>query len=288
MRYRFGTFEFDSAVNELRKAGRLVKLERQPGIVLEHLLANPGAIVTRDALRQAVWGGHVHVDFDRGLAYCISQIRTALGVQTVPRQGFRFVAPVEVLPAAVEPGGDIAPPASRPPVTPRRVIAGVTTAALLIAAGLYVGPNLTSGTVGMRNRVPRRPVVAVSIFDNETGMPELDQPVAALTDVVVARLAAHPPDRLAVIGNAAVLRRPRNIRDLRAVAEKVQADYVLLGQLQRDTSGYRFITHVVRLDDEAHLKANRLTFPDGDLSGLESAVVGEFERAISAHVLSQP
>ena len=81
MRYRFGTFEFDSAVNELRKAGRLVKLERQPGIVLEHLLANPGAIVTRDALRQAVWGGHVHVDFDRGLAYCISQIRTALGDQ---------------------------------------------------------------------------------------------------------------------------------------------------------------------------------------------------------------
>ena len=285
MRYRFGTFEFDSAVNELRKTGRLVKLERQPGIVLGHLLADPGAVVTRETLRQAVWGGDVHVDFDRGLAYCISQIRTALGdqadnprfLQTVPRQGFRFVAPVEVIAAPVEPGGHAAPSASHPPATLRRVIAGVTIAALVIAVGLWLW-----------NRSPHRPVVAVSIFDNETGVPELDQPVAALTDVVVARLASHPPDQLAVIGNAAVLRRPRNIRDLRAVAEQVQADYVLLGQLQRDTSGYRFITHVVRLEDEAHLKANRLTFPDGDLSGLESAVVAEFERAISAHVLSQP
>jgi TolB-like protein len=101
----------------------------------------------------------------------------------------------------------------------------------------------------------------------------------------VARLAAHPPDRLAVVGNAAALRRPRNIRNLQTVAEQVRADYVLLGQLQRDASGYRFITHVVRLEDEAHLKANRLTFPDGDLSTLESAVVAEFERAVAEHIL---
>ena len=281
MRYRFGTFEFDTGLNELRKAGRVIKLERQPGIVLEHLLANPGAVVTREALRQAVWGDDVHVDFDRGLAYCVSQIRSALGdqadnprfVQTVPRQGFRFVAPIA---AVSTPSPAEAQPASAPPRWPwhRRLTTAGLLMALLAWAGLWAV-----------YRTPDRPVVAVSIFDNETGEPALDRPVAALTDLVVARLATHPPDRLAVIGNAAALRRPRNIRDLRTVAAQVRADYVLLGQLQRDTRGYRFITHVVRLADEAHLKANRLTFPDGDLSTLESAVIAEFERAVDTHVL---
>lgn len=284
MRYRFGTFEFDTGLYELRKAGRVIKLERQPGIVLEHLLANPGAVVTREALRQAVWGDDVHVDFDRGLAYCVSQIRSAVGdradnprfVETVPRQGFRFVAPVAAVstPSPVE-----AQPASAParwPWHPRLTAAGLLMA-LLAGAGVWAV-----------YRAPEHPVVAVSIFDNETGEPALDRPVAALTDLVVARLATHPPDRLAVIGNAAALRRPRNIRDLRTVAAQVRADYVLLGQLQRDTRGYRFITHVVRLADEAHLKANRLTFPDGDLSTLESAVVAEFERAVDTHVLRVP
>jgi DNA-binding winged helix-turn-helix (wHTH) protein/TolB-like protein len=280
MRYRFGLFEFDASANELRKAGRLIKLERQPGIVLEHLLANPGAIVTRETLRQAVWGDDVHVDFDRGLAYCVSQIRIALGdqadnpkfLQTVPRQGFRFLAPIEAVSVATTSAG-LPSRTSPAPRHTRLAVAGLLAAALL-AAGLWTLYRTTD-----------RPVVAVSIFDNETGQPEFDRPVAALTDVVVARLAAHPPDRLAVIGNAAALRRPRNIRNLQTVADQVRADYVLLGQLQRDASGYRFITHVVRLEDEAHLKANRLTFPDGDLSTLESAVVAEFERAVAEHIL---
>jgi TolB-like protein len=94
------------------------------------------------------------------------------------------------------------------------------------------------------------------------------------------------PDRIAVIGNAAVLRQPRNIRNLKAVADGVRADYVLLGQLQRAESGFRFITHVIRLSDATHLKANRIAFPDGDLNGLEQKVLAEFERAVQQHVLS--
>ncbi len=101
-------------------------------------------------------------------------------------------------------------------------------------------------------------MVAVSVFDNETGQAEYDRPVAGLSDLVVERLTKIDPDRIAVIGNAAVLRQPRNIRNLKAVAQNVQADYVLLGQLQRGEAGLRFITHFIRLRDEAHLKANRL------------------------------
>jgi TolB-like protein len=95
------------------------------------------------------------------------------------------------------------------------------------------------------------------------------------------------PGRLAVIGNADVLRRPRNIRNLKAVADGIRADYVLLGQLQQGEKGLRFVTHFIRLRDMAHLKANRLPLSGNGISGLEVAVVDEFERAAREHLLTQ-
>jgi DNA-binding winged helix-turn-helix (wHTH) protein/TolB-like protein len=285
--YRFATFDFDDQSGELRKSGRSVRLERQPAIVLGRLLAQAGEIVPRDTLRQAVWGDDVHVDFERGLAYCLSHIRTALGdsgdnprfVQTIPKRGYRFIAPIE-------PSGTSAPQAvtvSSTPAARRRQWPWGAIAGIVIVAG---------GFFWMSHQRPRpsgKAVIAVSVFDNETGQPELDRPVAAISDAVVSRLTALSPERVAVVGNAAVLRQPRNIRNLRAVAEGVRADYVLLGQLQREPGGgFRFITHFIRLSDEAHLRANRLVFADGDLGSLEARVTGEFERAAGVHVLDAP
>jgi DNA-binding winged helix-turn-helix (wHTH) protein/TolB-like protein len=288
--YRFGLFDFDPESGELRKAGRLIPLERQPGIVLAALLAQPGTIVTRDELRAAVWGNEVHVDFDRGLAYCLSQIRTALDdtadnprfVQTLPKRGYRFIAPVEkpAKPIPAEHPAAVAEPASataaRAPAR-RRWPWFLAAAAVAAAVTWFAMSRPAAGPV----------VLAVSIFDNETGLPEYDQPVAALSDLVVEQLARLAPDRVGVIGNAAVLRRPRNIRDLETVAAEVRADYVLLGQVQREGARLRVVTHFVRLSDGVHLKANRLELADGDIPGLEAAVVAEFERAVRTHVLRQ-
>jgi TolB-like protein len=153
----------------------------------------------------------------------------------------------------------------------------------IAAAGAFA---LAAGWMARSARPSSGPaIVAVSIFDNETGMPDLDRRVAGLSDLVVVDLAQLAPARLAVVGNAAVLRRPRNIRDLEAVAAGVRADYVVLGQLQRADSGFRFITHVIRLRDETHLRANRLAFADGDLSQLEAEVLAEFRRSVRQHVL---
>ena len=127
----------------------------------------------------------------------------------------------------------------------------------------------------------------MSVFDNETGNAEYDRLVAGLSDLVVEHLTKVDPGRIAVIGNAAILRRPRNIRNLQAVAQNVRADYVLLGQLQNGETGLRFITHFIRLKDEAHLKANRLPVSAPTLAGLESAVVDEFDRAVREHVLKR-
>ena len=66
MVYKFGVFEFDSDMGELRKNGRAVALEPQPAQALALLVARPGEVVTREELRDAVWGADTHVDFDRG------------------------------------------------------------------------------------------------------------------------------------------------------------------------------------------------------------------------------
>jgi DNA-binding winged helix-turn-helix (wHTH) protein/TolB-like protein len=278
---RFGVFEFDSDDGELRKNGRAVALEPQPAKALALLLARGGDVVSREELRDAVWGTDTHVDFDRGLAYCISQVRTALGdsgdnprfVQTIPRRGFKFIAPIATdAPQA---------PGSRPHVQTSRPAFWLAAAALAFAVGIAV-------MVAAQRSDSRRAVIAVSVFDNETGQPEHDRAVAGMSDLVVERLTRLDPARIAVIGNAAVLRQPRNIRNLKAVANSLDADYILLGQLQGGEEGLRFITHFIRLNDEAHLKANRLAVTGPSLSGLENAVVEEFERAVRAYVLNRP
>ena len=281
MIHRFGVFELDSDAGELRKNGRAVALEPQPARALALLLARAGEVVSREDLRDAVWGPDTHVDFDRGIAYCLSQVRTALGdsgdnprfVQTIPKKGFKFIAPVAE------------PPVAAPTATARAFNNWITiplTLALLGFAVLAAIPLVLPPPAGDKT------VIAVSVFDNETGQPEFDRPVAGMSDLVVERLTRLDPDRIAVVGNAAVLRQPRNVRNLKAVAENVRADYVLLGQLQRGETGLRFITHVIRLRDEAHLKANRLPVADANLAGLEAAVVEEFERAVRELVLKPP
>jgi len=279
MLHRFGVFEFDDDGNELRKNGRIVAIEPQPAKALALLLSRAGEIVTREELREVVWGRDTHVDFDRGLAYCVSQIRTALGdsgdnprfVQTIPKQGFKFIAPISAGPHQV--------PAPMPQVRTRRAAYWIAAAVLVIGVGLALA--------ALQNERPRI-VIGVSIFDNETGNADYDRPVAALSDLVVERLTKLDPNRIAVIGNAAILRQPRNIRNLKAVAQNLKADYLLLGQLQTGETGLRFITHFIRLKDETHLKANRLTVTDANLTGLEAAVVEEFERAVREHVLNRP
>ncbi|HEU5319770.1 MAG TPA: winged helix-turn-helix domain-containing protein, partial [Methylomirabilota bacterium] len=76
---RFGQFEIDLRTGELRRGGALVKIQQQPFKVLALLAGRAGELVTREELRQQIWGGDTYVDFDQGLNFCIKQIRAALG-----------------------------------------------------------------------------------------------------------------------------------------------------------------------------------------------------------------
>src|SRR3954454_23812258 len=101
-RIRFGSFDFDPRTRELRRDAVPVRLQPQPAQILGLLLSHAGQIVTRESLRDAVWGDGTTVDFDRGLNFCIAQIRSALGdsaesplyLKTLPKRGYQFIAPV--------------------------------------------------------------------------------------------------------------------------------------------------------------------------------------------------
>ena len=101
--YRFGIFELSPHSGELRKAGVVVSLQEQSLKVLVELLEQPGELVTREQLRQRLWPDGTYVDFDHGLNAVINRLRETLGdsadsprfIQTVPRRGYRFIAPVE-------------------------------------------------------------------------------------------------------------------------------------------------------------------------------------------------
>jgi DNA-binding winged helix-turn-helix (wHTH) protein len=100
---RFGPFELNVRARELRRGGHKVSLQDQPLQVLTALLERPGALVTREELRRRLWPADTFVDFEHGLNAAVKRLRDGLGdsaeqpvfVETVPRRGYRFVAPVE-------------------------------------------------------------------------------------------------------------------------------------------------------------------------------------------------
>jgi DNA-binding winged helix-turn-helix (wHTH) protein/tetratricopeptide (TPR) repeat protein len=99
---RFGVFEVDVRARELRKRGARIKLQEQPFCILTLLLQRPGDLVTREELRSQIWQSDTFVDFDNGLSTSINKLREALGdsasnprfIETLPRRGYRFIAPV--------------------------------------------------------------------------------------------------------------------------------------------------------------------------------------------------
>jgi DNA-binding winged helix-turn-helix (wHTH) protein len=100
--FRFGPFEADEATGELRKHGLRVKLHAQPFQVLVMLLERPSELVTRDEMRQRLWGQDTFVDFDHGLNSAVNKMREALSdsasqpryVETIAGKGYRFITPV--------------------------------------------------------------------------------------------------------------------------------------------------------------------------------------------------
>ncbi len=139
----------------------------------------------------------------------------------------------------------------------------------------------------MTRRPPAsRPIVAVAVFENVTGNATLDRRVAGLSDVIVERLTALGPERLGVNGNAGILRRPRDARDGKAVAQETGASFLVSGQLETSDGRLSLVMQLIRLDDGTHVWVQRVERPAGDpLDALDKDVALEVEAAVRRLVL---
>lgn len=328
---RFADVEFDVTAGELRRGGTTTRLEPQPARVLAMLVERAGEVVTRAELQQHVWSGDTFVDFERGLNYCIAQIRTALGdsassprfIETLPRRGYRFVAPVAAqvvaeqgdVEADADPDPDPDPNAGAgaggsasggDPAAPSRSTAASLVATIgtwvLVIAGVIGAWTFVSRQSGGRAApggpaksaapapavaVTTRPVrIAVALFDNDTKRLDYDQLAQTLTDAVVARLASDP-SRLTVIGNSPILRQLRSFRDVTAIGAKLEAEHVILGQVQEIAGRLRVTTHLIRAADEGHLWARRFEPSESDMPTLDRTVAEAVAGAVASKLLGQ-
>ena len=186
----------DVTAHELRKSGMKVHLQDQPFQVLALLLENSGQVVTREEIRQRLWTSDTFVDFDNGLNTAINKIREALGdsaetprfIETLPRRGYRFIAPV----ASV----DYLPPTAGPvpegePTTKRRAALRHGVISVLVAMVLVVAA--IAWTSLSRFRRPRllkeTGTIVIADFENRTGDPVFD---GTLRQALSAQLEQSP------------------------------------------------------------------------------------------------
>lgn len=258
----FGEFTVDPAAGELRRAGEKVRIQDLPFRVLMTLLARPGDVVTREELRESLWGAETFVDAEAGLNTAIAKLREALDdradaprlIETIPKRGYRFIG-------TLEPTG---------PHASRRWAMAVAAVILVSVAGGGYAFWRTAGA-------SRRTTIAVVLFRNETGRSELDRLAQQLTDAAVVALAQNPA--YAIIGNAAILRTPRVFEDLKAIGSTLSADYILVAQVQEPPTGLIVRAHFIRANDQTHLWANGITAPAGEL---EQQVVQTIAAGIDA------
>ena len=159
---RFATFQVDLQSGELRKAGLKLKLGGQPFQVLAALLENPGKVVTREELQQRIWPDSF-VDFDHNLNAAINKIREALGdsaespryVETLPRRGYRFIAPVEALDDRPAPSPTPQAALDGPQKSKTRALVSLGVVAALVLVGIFFGLRHKSPTAPVQRSLTR-------------------------------------------------------------------------------------------------------------------------------------
>lgn len=234
--YRFGLFEAHPASGLLLRQGVRVKLQDQPFRVLCLLLDRPGEIVTREELRRTLWPADTYVEFDGSLNAALKRLRSALGdssdnpifIETVPKRGYRFIAPVSreegedvvsdtsAAPASEQDAthGSVSPPnqARWSPVTGRNLVLVITVLVVAMIGSLPIFRSRLRHRAEVSSRevtltpVPHRQSIAVLGFRNVSGRSDDAWLATALPEMLSTELAAGEKLRLIASEEVANLR----------------------------------------------------------------------------------
>ncbi len=277
---RFGVFELDVRSAELRKQGRKIRLEGQPVHILICLLENPGELVTREELHRRLWPADTYVNFEHGLNAAVKRLRRALDdsadnprfVETLPRRGYRFLAPIQIINAAVDiPVVNEPPPAEPEPASaslPQVTDAvDLSTKTVLFDRARWPRAWKRSGWVlllmagivtiwMLRSKNSPAPVIrslAVLPLENLSHDPSQDYFSDGMTDELITELGQI--SQLRVISRTSVMTYKGARRPLPEVARDLNVDAVVEGTVLRSGDRVRITAQLIQAPADKHLWA---------------------------------
>jgi len=280
---RFGEFTADLEAQDLFRNGSKVRLQGQPFEILAVLLERPGRVVTREELRRRLWPSDTFVDFEHGLNAAVNRLREALGdsseeprfIETVPRRGYRFLAPLD----------------GRASVSARRraskwvAIGGVAAMALL---ALLVALNLRGWRDLLLGRLssPRIESLAVLPLENLSGDPQQEYFADGMTATLIAELSKI--SALKVISRTSVMHYKSGARKpLPQIARELGVDGVVEGTVTREGEQVRISVQLIHGSTDQHLWAENYQRELRGILVLQSEVARAIASRIQAKVTPQ-
>jgi TolB-like protein/DNA-binding winged helix-turn-helix (wHTH) protein/Flp pilus assembly protein TadD len=273
-RIRFGPFELDSNSGELYRDGSVVPIAPQPFRLLARLASRPGELVTREELRQIVWGDATFVDFERGLNFCVLQARTALGddarqpsyIETLPRRGYRFIAAIEQ-PAATGNRSRSAP----------RIALSVAVAMLVIV--------IVAAWQQRARPAPRR-MLAVLPFENLSRAED-----AAFADGITEELLAHlsraETSELGLIARPSTQRYRGSGKTAREIGRELHAGHIVTGSIRREGDRVRVTAQLADAGSGAQMWSESFDRRGASALAIQEDIAAKIAGALRLRLTSQ-
>jgi TolB-like protein/DNA-binding winged helix-turn-helix (wHTH) protein/Flp pilus assembly protein TadD len=305
--------ELDSQSYELRRSGRVLKLERLPTELLLLLVEQRGELVTREQIATRIWGKDVCVDTDNSINAAVRKIRQVLKddperprfIQTITGRGYRFIAPDldPVVPQIdVDASSRQTAAAETPAVAedtfqrvlrriqlPKWIILPAIFTLLLAAASLY----LVGSRMPVRHPAGvRRLMLAVLPFENLTGDAGQDYFSDGMTEEMISQLGTLDPQHVGVIARTSVMHYKHSHEALDEIARALGVEYVMEGSVRRDANKVRITAELIQMKDQTHLWARQYDRELKDVLVIQSEIAreisGEIQIALADHKAITP
>ena len=279
-RFVFGEFELRSASGELLRAGLILKLPPQPFRLLVILVSRPGELITREEIQDALWSDGTTVEFDQSLNFCIRQIRTALAddarepkyIETLPKRGYRFIAPVTHVAQpdnegkALKPAPQPAPLAALPYATRWRPLAWLASGVIAMAASLFLVFHRTAVPQPIPGAILVRPFVNLGLPAEDAWFSD------ALTQQIIGALAETKSAH--VVPWSSTLALKNQSAGVRELGNRFHVDAILEGSVSRSGERLRVVTQLVDAGTERILWSHQDERDARDLARVQDDVMG--------------
>jgi len=299
---RFGVYELDLHTRVLRKHGLRIRLQEQPLLVLAALLSCPGEIVTREDLRARVWPSDTFVSFDHALNTAVKKIRAALSddadapryVETVPRRGYRFIAPVE----AVQPNLPV--PAVLPSTKPHvgnpslgwRRLVSLPVLVPVIAVNLLLLLSLSFSYFRDRNAFAgllagQRSMVAVLPFQDLNEDAAQHTFADGLTEEAILQLGNRNPDKIGVIARTSAMKFRDAHKSIAEITRELHTDYIIEGTVRHDANRIRVSARLICTRDQSTHWTRDYSYAADDALTVQAEVANAIANSVEM-VLGHP